>query len=98
MLGVKLSPASPAEMVGRHPNYQRGLKVTRVRKSSPADEEGIMAGDILVAMHGWKTESLENLHYVLEQPDILKRSNFMFYILREKEPFWGKLRIAANKR
>ena len=98
MLGLQLVPATQREMVGRHPNYQRGLKVTRVRKGSPADEEGIMEGDILVAMHGWKTESLENLQYILEQTDILKRNNFMFYILREKEPFWGKLRIAAQVR
>ena len=96
MLGLKLKPASAQEMRGRHPNYQRGLKVTRVREKSPADEEGIMEGDILVAMHGWKTESLENLNYILDQPDIQKRNNFMFYILREKEPFWGKLRIAAK--
>ena len=98
MLGLKLKPASQQEMTGRHPNYQRGLKVTRVRKGSPADEEGIMEGDILVAMHGWKTETLANLEYILEQPDIQKRNNFMFYILREKEPFWGKLRIAAQMR
>ena len=98
LIGLKLKPATQSEMVGRHPNYQRGLKVTRVRKNSPADEEGIMAGDILVAMHGWKTESMENLQYILEQPDILGRSNFMFYILREKEPFWGKLRIASKVR
>ena len=98
LIGLKLKPATQSEMAGRHPNYQRGLKVTHIRRNSPADEEGIMEGDILVAMHGWKTESMENLQYILEQPDILGRNNFMFYILREKEPFWGKLRIASRVR
>ena len=98
MLGIVVKQASTSEMANRHPNYQKGLKVVRVRKNSPADLEGILPGDILVAMHGWKTESIDNLQYVLEQPDILSRKNFMFYILREKEPFWGKLRIASQSR
>lgn len=98
MLGITVKPASDNEMANRHPNYQKGLKILSVRKNSPADLEGILAGDILVAMHGWKTESIDNLKYVLEQPDILSRKNFMFYILREKEPFWGKLRIASQSR
>ncbi len=97
LLGLNLKPATDQEMDGRHPNYQQGLVVTRVRESSPAELEGIMSGDILVAMHGWKTESLENLQYILEQPDIQSRKNFMFYILRKKEPFWGKLRVASQR-
>lgn len=96
-LGLKLTSASDAEMEDRHPNYRRGLRVTKVRGSSPADKEGIVAGDILVAMHGWKTESLDNLTYILEQPDIKDRKEFMFYILRDKEPFWGQMRLAKEK-
>ena len=95
---MKLSQATASEMEGRHPNYQKGLKVTSVRDESPAENEGILPGDILVAMHGWKTESLQNLQYILDQPDIKSRKNFMFYILREKEPFWGKLRVASQVR
>ncbi len=98
LLGISVQQASSNEMKDRHPNYQQGLKITRVRKDSPADKEGIISGDILVAMHGWKTESMDNLEYILEQPDIRNRKNFMFYILREKEPFWGKLRIASQLR
>ena len=93
-LGLKLTPASEAELRNRHPNYQRGLRVTQVRPDSPAESEGIMPGDILVAMHGWKTESLENLAYILQRPDVVQRKNFMFYILRDKEPFWGQMRVA----
>lgn len=98
LLGLKLKPATSVEMQNRHPNYQKGLRVIEVRSGSPAEREGILSGDILVAMHGWKTESRENLQYILEQPDILSRKDFMFYILREKEPFWGNLRIASQTR
>ena len=62
-----------------------------------SDKEGIMKGDVLVAMHGWKTESLENLAYVLDQTDVKERNDFMFYILRDKEPFWGQMRVAERQ-
>lgn len=95
-LGLKLLPASASEMEGRHPNYKRGLKVLDVRPGSPAETEGIMNGDIVVAMHGWKTESIENLAYILETDDLSDSKDFMFYILRDKEPFWGQMRLASR--
>ena len=97
-LGVAVIPVSEAEMANRHPNYTRGLRITEVRKGSPAEIEGILEGDILVAMHGWKTETKENLEFILQQSDVKNRKNFMFYILREQEPFWGQMRIASQKR
>lgn len=93
-LGMKLEPIPASQMADQHPNYKRGLKVKSVRSNSPAEKEGIMPGDILVAMHGWKTESLENLAYVLQRPDVVERKDFMFYIIRDKEPFWGQMRVA----
>ncbi|MEM7785138.1 MAG: trypsin-like peptidase domain-containing protein [Planctomycetota bacterium] len=93
-LGMMLVPASDSEMVGRHPNYEKGLRVTRVKPGSPADAEGVMPGDILVAMHGWKIESLENMAYVLEREEIEDQKEFMFFILRDKERLWGQMRVA----
>ncbi len=98
LLGLNLKPASSIEMENRHPNYSKGLRVMAVRKDSPAESEGIVEGDILVAMHGWKTETLDNLQYILDQPDIQNRDHFMFYILRERVPFWGQLQIASQTR
>ena len=95
-LGVKLAAVPASEMEGRHPNYKRGLRVVEVRDDSPAESEGIMVGDVIVAMHGWKTETVENLAYILEREDINKQKNFMFYILRDNEPFWGQIRVASR--
>ena len=97
MLGMTLRPATDQEMNDLHPSYQHGLKVTRVRDAGPAFGQGIVEGDILVAMHGWKTESMDNLQYILEQPDIRNKKNFMFYVLREKERYWGELRVASQQ-
>lgn len=94
-IGIRLTPTDSAEMHDRHPNYQSGLKVTKVRAGSPAQEAQIMEGDILVAMHGWKTESLENLAYVLQQPDLKSSQQVLFYILRDREPFYGQMRVAS---
>ncbi len=93
-IGVMLTPISKSEMANRHPNYKRGLTVTKVKPNSPADAEGIMPGDVVVAMHGWKTESLENMAYILQQSEIKDRKDFMFYILRDTEPLWGQMRVA----
>ena len=98
VLGIRVENASAEEMRNRHPSYQNGLKITKVRSGSPADESHMVAGDILVAMHGWKTETLENLSYVLQQDDIETEEQFMFYILRDQERFFGHLRLANVNR
>ncbi len=95
-LGIKVTNVSAAEMSGMHDNYSRGLRVTEVRQNSPADEEGILEGDIIVAMHGWKTETIENLAFVLGEEIVKNQKDFMFYILRDREPFWGQMRIAGR--
>ena len=95
-IGIKVIDVAPSEMLGMHKNYSRGLRVTGVRPASPAEDEGILAGDIIVAMHGWKTETTENLQFVLNEELVRSRGDFMFYILRDKEPFWGQMRIAER--
>ena len=95
-LGFKVTNVSASEMAGMHDNYVRGLRVTEVRRSSPAEEEGILEGDIIVAMHGWKTETVENLAYVLAEEVVKSNEDFMFYILRDREPFWGQMRVASR--
>ncbi len=93
-LGLRFSVATEAEMLGRHKDYQHGLKIEAVRPNSPAEKEGIKTGDILVAMHGYMTESYENLAYILDQPELKENKHFMFYILRERERYFGQMRIA----
>ena len=94
-LGLDLIQVTEAEMSNKHRDYKLGLRVARVRPASPAAQEGIIPGDIIVAMHGYKTESIDNLAYVLQRTEVSSRESFMFYILRDKEPFWGQMRVAG---
>lgn len=95
-LGVKVMPLQKSQLRGIHPNYDRGLRITKVRPTSPAAKEGMRRGDILVAMHGWKTETVENLQYVLERSDVRRGNECVFYIIRDKEPFYGNIQAGEN--
>jgi serine protease Do len=95
-LGLELAPVAPETMRNLHPNYQRGLRVESVRPGTEAEAQGIRPGDIVVAMNGWKTESIENVAYVLQEDKVRGGQWFKFYILRDGKPLWGQLRVAAS--
>ncbi len=95
-LGVRVKPVSENQLREIHSNYSSGLLVEKVRQGSPAAREGIREGDILVAMHGWRTESVENLLYVLGLQDVSAGNEVVFYIIRDSEPFFGNIRVAGS--
>ncbi|MCP4078974.1 MAG: PDZ domain-containing protein [Planctomycetaceae bacterium] len=94
--GIKVTAVGSSVIGSRHPNYSKGLRIDHVRPGGPADQEGLRRGDILVTMDGWKTESIENLMYVLKQEDVRRGDETVFYIIRNGEPFYGNIRIASN--
>ena len=95
---LRVSPVSGNQLRQVHSTYNSGLRVDKVRSGSPAAREGIQPGDILVAMHGWRTESIENLLYVLALNDVASGDEIVFYIIRNNEPFFGHIRLAATPR
>jgi len=97
LLGLELQPLSPAEFRQRQPTrYRGGLLVTAVRPNSPAAEQGIMAGDVLVGMHIWETASLENVAYILKRPDLAALSPMKFFILRNGETLYGYFTLSPT--
>jgi len=98
VIGVDLKTIAPGEFhKGRKTQYRGGLSVTAVRPGSPAAEQGIVPGDILVGMHLWETVSPENLSYILKRPDFNTLSPVKFYILRGDETLFGYLPVAPAK-
>ncbi len=94
LIGVRVAPHSMLDANDRHPMYKSGLMITDVRPGSPAADGGLTVGDVIVAMHGYQIQSLENLAFVLNDREQNKEENFMFYILRGKDPYRGEMRLA----
>ncbi len=87
MLGLELKPLAADEFRAAHQTrYSGGLKITAVRSNSPAANQGIRPGDVLVGMHIWETVSLENVTYILNRPDFASFNPVTFYILRARKP------------
>lgn len=96
VIGVKVNtvPSSIVRQVSSR--YRGGLKIDGVRKGSPAENQGIQTGDVLVGMHVWETISMDNLAYILNRKDVLNSQPIKFYILRGSETLYGHMPISVN--
>ncbi len=98
LLGVELKPIPADEFRKNYQSrYRGGLTVTAVRPNSPASNQGIVSGDVLVGMHIWETVSLENINYILKRSDFTTLSPVKFFILRGDETLFGYLQVAPAK-
>jgi serine protease Do len=96
-LGLELKPIAAQDFRQQYQSrYRGGLTVTAVRPQSPASEQGIRRGDVLVGMHIWETVSLENVSYILTRPDFATLNPVKFFILRDNETLYGFLPVAAT--
>ena len=76
--------------------YRGGLYITSVRPGSPADEQGITPGDVLLGIHGWQTSSMKDLAGILDHPDIQRGPRAKFYIIRREQTLFGHFQLAAQ--
>jgi serine protease Do len=98
ILGLELQSIRPDIFRQNHQtHYHGGLKVTAVRPNSPASNEGIRPGDVLVGMHEWETVSMENVSYVLKRREVANLSPMKFFILRDNETLYGYFQLGAPK-
>lgn len=75
--------------------YRGGLLVVNVRLNSPARQQGIRAGDVLVGLHIWETVSLANVKYTLDRPNLPAMNPLKFFVLRDGETLYGYLNLPA---
>jgi len=97
LLGVELKPI-PTERFHKkyRTRYRGGLDITAVRPGSPAANQGLRRGDVLVGMHIWETVSLKNVDYVVNHPDLANINPVKFYILRAGDTLYGYLPVAVT--
>jgi serine protease Do len=96
-LGLRLTVMEPSEFNRLNTRYRGGLTVLDVKPGSPAAQQGIRRGDVLVGMHVWETISLENIAYILEREDLSKLDAVVFYIVRAGDTLYGHLRLAQRQ-
>jgi serine protease Do len=96
VLGLELKPISAQDFKNYHSKYRGGLTVTDVRPDSPAANQGIKPGDVLVGMHIWETISMENVAYILKRPDLSTISPLKFFILRGNDTLYGYMSLPVK--
>lgn len=75
--------------------YRGGLRIIDVRRNSPAEREGLVAGDILVGMHKWQTASLDDVEYILTRSNLPQLGEVRFYIVRNDETLYTDINVAS---
>jgi serine protease Do len=96
ILGLKLSEEPRSTFQRRNSKYRGGMHVEDVRAGSPAAQEGILAGDILVGMHTWETASEQDIQYIVSRPSLAQMGKLKFYVLRGKSTLYGHMNVANN--
>ena len=96
VLGLNLSQEPQATFTRPGTRYRGGMHVDGVRPNSPAAQEGILPGDILVGMHKWETASPQDVQYIVSRPNLSQMGKLKFYVLRGQHTFQGNLDVAAK--
>ncbi|MHB1424231.1 MAG: S1C family serine protease [Gemmataceae bacterium] len=91
---VRIRPVAGSDALRENSRrFRGGLMVAEVRADSPADRAGVQRGDILVGLHEFEMLSNDNVHYVLNQPEIAGAQPLKFFVLRDSRLQHGKLQI-----
>ncbi|MBX3441084.1 MAG: trypsin-like peptidase domain-containing protein [Planctomyces sp.] len=88
-LGLRTNPIQKNDARISGLPYQGGMLITEVRRDSPAAQNGIKRGDILVGLHSFETVKENDVLYVLNLPDFKDLATLKFYIVRDRETLFG---------
>lgn len=88
-IGVRVVPVD-ASSFRKNSGYNGGLKVTEVRPSSQASQQGIHVGDVLIGIMDWNTATFKDMKWVLANPKFQNNAASV-YIYRNNTTYVGTL-------
>jgi serine protease Do len=92
-LGVQFAPVA-ADTVNRvNGQLHGGLEITNISAGGAAAKAGLKKGDVLVGLHTWETVNVDNVHYVLNHPDLATFNPVPFFIVRGGQIRKGQLPV-----
>ncbi len=97
-LGIRAQPVSKATMQKINSRIRRsydvGLYVSAVRKGSPAYNQGIHVGDVLIGLHDWQTGTVADLQSIMNELSSKSTAQSRFRIVRSNVEMEGYIRLA----
>ncbi len=97
-IGLKLTPVDSRYVAAASPDLHGGLYVESVVPNSAAGRAQIQKGDILVGLIGgrrqWETVRVDNVLYVLGQPEVTEAQSLPYYIVRNNRVQDGVMSLA----
>jgi serine protease Do len=95
--GIRLEAVPSPQLAGVNGQFAGGLRVLEVRPGSPADLEGVVAGDVLVGLHEWVTASPNDLAYIMASSQVRQVDSVKFYIVRGQDTLFGHLPVVWRR-
>ena len=96
VLGLSLTEEPHSTFDGRNNRFRGGMHVNTVRPNSPAAQEGIMPGDVLVGIQKWETLSDHDVQYIISRPNLEQMGEMKFYVIRGQDTLFGHINVAAK--
>ena len=88
LLGIRLVDNGITSFTTMDGSYRGGLKITDVRAGSPAANQKIQSGDILVGVGNYQTPTFEDLDWVWNKSDIPTQQQFRLTVTRGMKTYF----------
>lgn len=94
VVGVRVQKMPQQQFAALNTRYGGGLRITEVRGDSPASKIGLVAGDVLVGLHGWETIKPDDIRFILTHPQVVAAApQVPFLVMRNQQMLEGNLHL-----
>jgi serine protease Do len=101
-LGIKTVPVTRQYVSGISKEFRGGLYIQEVAPGGPAARAALQPGDILVGLNDGKTDRetilLDNVLYVLAQPEVVRTQVVPYYVVRQNRFVQGQIALGEGYR